>query len=129
MRKTRRKSVQPSSLSDAGGLHINCAAEQREPVEALADMTAGESKPLYRWIGQPVDRLRQVQNICGISIARAVVQRGFLEAKRSLNGFDQFGERAETTEGAPTRSLTQLRYRRSNIVKCRMPALYLFTAA
>lgn len=111
------------------GLGVKCSAEQHEPVGALADMTAGESTPLYRWIGQPFDRLRQVQNFCGISIASAVVQRGFLEAKPSLVGLDQFGERAETTEWAPTRSLTQLRYRRSNIVKCRMPALYLFTAA
>lgn len=129
MRKTRWKSVQPSSRSAAIVLRRAFAAKQRSPIKALSGLMTAESKLSYHWIGELINRQRQLENFCGISMASAEVGRGFSEAKLLPSRFDHFGKNAEATEGVLTRPLTRFGYQCSSVMKFGMPVLNMFNAA
>jgi hypothetical protein len=155
MRKRGWKSVRPTSLSEAVELCIEFAAEHRRPVKVLADLMGVDTKTLYRWIADtsmPLNRMRQFENFCGIALISeylvvaqgdkvvvaipagrkadvtelAEVQAGFAEAMLLLARFYQNGESVDPTVESLTRTLTQLAYQRSNVMKAGAPELDLF---
>lgn len=157
LRKKRWKSVRASSLSEALELSIEYAAEQRRPIKVLADLMGVEIKTLYRWLAEtsmPLNRIRQFESFCGTSFISeylcmahgdkvvvsipagkkanvtdlADMQGNFAEAITLLSRFYQHGEAVEDTVAALTKTLSQLAYQRSNVLKVGQPELELFGA-
>ncbi|OON62314.1 hypothetical protein B0920_02220 [Massilia sp. KIM] len=155
MRKARWKTIRPSSLSEALELCVDYSSENRKPVKVLADLMGVETKTLYRWVADnamPLNRLRQFETFCGVSFVSeylaaahgdkivvpipvgkksdvtdlASVQANFSEAMMLLSRFYQNGESLEATVEAITRTLAQLAFQRSNVMKAGSPELDLF---
>ncbi len=157
LRKRRWKSVRAASLSEAMELCLEYAAEQRRPIKVLADLMGVEVKTLYRWLADtsmPLNRIRQFETFSGASFISeylcmahgdkvvvsipagkkadvtdlADVQGNFAEALTLLSRFYQHGEAIEETVAALTKTLSQLAYQRSNVLKVGQPELELFGA-
>lgn len=157
LRKRRWKSVRASSLSEAAELCLEYASEHGRPAKVLADLMGVELKTLYRWQAEtsmPLNRVRQYETFCGVSfiseylcIAQgdkvvvaipagkksdvtdlAELQGNFAEALTLLSRFYQHGEAVEDTVAALTKTLSQLAYQRSNVIKVNEPELGLFGA-
>lgn len=155
LRKRRWKSVRATSLSEAMELCMEYAAENRRPVKVIADLMGVEVKTLYRWLSDtsmPLNRIRQFETFCGISFISeylclaqgdkvvvsipvgkkadvtdlAEVQGNFSEAITLLSRFYQNGDAIEETVAALTRTLSQIAYQRSNVLKVGQPELSLF---
>ena len=158
MRNRRWKSVHPTSLGEAMELCIEFAGEQRKPIKVLADLMGVEIKTLYRWLSEnsmPLNRVRQFETFCGISLVSdylclahgnkvvievpagkkanvtelAEVQCCFAEAMALLARFYQNGDAVDATIAALTKTLSQVAYQRSNVLKSGEPELELFGTA
>jgi hypothetical protein len=158
IRKRRWKSVRPTSLSEAMDLCVEFAAEQRRTTKVLADLMGVEIKTLYRWLSEnsmPLNRVRQFETFCGISLVSdylclahgnkvvieipagkkadvtelAEVQCCFAEAMALLARFYQNGDAVDATVAALTKTLSQVAYQRSNVIKTGEPELELFGMA
>lgn len=157
LRKRRWKSVRASSLSEATELCLEYATEHGRPAKVLADLMGVEIKTLYRWQAEtsmPLNRVRQYETFCGVSfiseylcIAQgdkvvvaipagkksdvtdlADLQGNFSEAITLLARFYRSGEALENTVAALSKTLSQLAYQRSNVIKVAEPELGLFGA-
>lgn len=155
LRKRRWKSVRASSLSEALELCVEYAAEQRRPIKLLADLMGVELKTLYRWMSDtsmPLNRVRQFETFCGVSFISeylcmaqgdkvvvaipvgkksdvtdlAELQVTFADAITLLVRFCHHGEAVDETVAALTKTLSQLAYQRSNVLKVGQPELELF---
>jgi len=133
-------------------LCVEFASEHRRPVKVLADLMGVETKTLYRWIADtsiPLNRMRQFESFCGVSLVSeymvmaqgdkvvvaipagrksdvtelAEVQASFAEAMMLLSRFYRNGESLDSTVDALTRTLSQLAYQRSNVMKAGAPEL------
>lgn len=157
LRKRRWKSVRATSLSEALELCVEYSTEQRRTIKVLADLMGVELKTLYRWMADtsmPLNRVRQFETFCGVSFISeylcmaqgdkvvvaipagkksdvtdlAELQGNFSEAITLLSRFYQHGEALEETLTALTKTLSQLAYQRSNVIKVDQPELGLFGA-
>jgi hypothetical protein len=157
LRKRRWKSVRATSLSEALELCVEFSTEQRRPMKVLADLMGVELKTLYRWMADtsmPLNRIRQFEAFCGTSFISeylcmahgdkvvvaiplgkkadvtelAELQGNFSEAITLLARFYQSGDALEDTVAAITKTLSQLAYQRSNVIKVDAPELGLFGA-
>jgi hypothetical protein len=155
LRKRRWKSVRASSLSEALELCVEYAAEQRRPIKVLADLMGVELKTLYRWLADtsmPLNKARQFETFCGVSFISeylcmaqgdkvvvaipvgkksdvtdlAELQVTFAEVLTFLARFYHHGEAVDDTVAALTKTLSQLAYQRSNVLKVGQPELELF---
>lgn len=154
-RKRRWKSVHASSLSEAMELCIEYSMEQRRPIKVLADLMGVEAKTLYRWLADtsmPLNRIRQFETFCGVAFVSdylclahgdkvvisipagkkasvtdlADIQANFSEAITLLARFYQSNDEVEQTVSAITRTLSELAYQRSNVLKVAQPELAMF---
>jgi hypothetical protein len=139
-------------------LCVEFAAEQRRTTKVLADLMGVEIKTLYRWLSEnsmPLNRVRQFETFCGISLVSdylclahgnkvvieipagkkadvtelAEVQCCFAEAMALLARFYQNGDAVDATVAALTKTLSQVAYQRSNVIKTGEPELELFGMA
>ena len=157
LRKRRWKSVRATSLSEALELCVEYSTEHRRTIKVLADLMGVELKTLYRWMADtsmPLNRVRQFETFCGVSFISeylcmaqgdkvvvaiptgkksdvtdlADLQGNFSESITFLSRFYQHGEALEETLAALTKTLSQLAYQRSNVIKVDQPELGLFGA-
>lgn len=155
LRKRSWKSRKAQSLSEAMELCIEFAGEKRRPVKVLAELMGVELKTLYRWLADtsmPINRTRQFEEFCGASFISdylcmahgnkvvvdipmgkkadvtdlAELQVVFADALTRLVRFYQHGEAVDETVVALTKTLSQLAYQRSNVLKVGQPELELF---
>lgn len=154
-RKRRWKSVHASSLSEAMELCIEYSIEHRRPIKVLADLMGVEQKTLYRWLADtsmPLNRIRQFETFCGIAFISeylclahgdkvvvsipsgkkadvtdlACIQANFSEAITLLARFYQNSGDVDITVNALTRTLSELVYQRSNVLKVAQPEFAMF---
>lgn len=158
MRKRSWKSVRPTSLSEAMQLCVEFAAENSRPIKVLADLMGVETKTLYRWLADtsmPLNRIRQFESFCRIALISdylclahgdkvvisipkgkkadvaelAELQGMFAETMALLVRFYKDGRDVESTVQALTKTLTQVAFQRSNVMKSGAPELELFGEA
>lgn len=155
MRKRTWKSVRPASLGEAMQLSVEFASENNRPIKVLADLMGIETKTLYRWLAEtsmPLNRIRQFESFCRIALISdylclahgdkivIAIPKGkkadvteladlhgtFAEAMALLVRFYKDGRDVEATVDALSKTLTQVAFQRSNVLKSGSPELELF---